>query len=58
MALWHRQTPELAALNAQGEGCMHSHLGIEFVAIGEDWLKARMPVDARTRQPMGLLHGG
>lgn len=58
MALWHRQANDLAALNAQGEGCMHSHLGIEFVAIGDDWLRARMPVDARTRQPMGLLRGG
>jgi 1,4-dihydroxy-2-naphthoyl-CoA hydrolase len=34
------------------------HLGIEYVEIGDDFLKARMPVDARTRQPAGLLHGG
>ncbi len=33
-------------------------LGIEFTACGEDWLAATMPVDERTRQPMGLLHGG
>ncbi|HKE95961.1 MAG TPA: hotdog fold thioesterase, partial [Povalibacter sp.] len=35
-----------------------SHLGIEFTEIGADFLRARMPVDDRTRQPFGLLHGG
>lgn len=35
-----------------------SHLGIEFVEIGDDFLTARVPVDERTRQPYGLLHGG
>jgi 1,4-dihydroxy-2-naphthoyl-CoA hydrolase len=35
-----------------------AHLGIEFTEIGADFLKARMPVDHRTRQPFGLLHGG
>lgn len=34
------------------------HLGIEFIESGEDYLVARMPVDERTRQPMGILHGG
>jgi uncharacterized protein (TIGR00369 family) len=34
------------------------HLGIEFVEVGDDFIKARVPVDARTRQPHGLLHGG
>ncbi|MCL1979941.1 MAG: hotdog fold thioesterase [Proteobacteria bacterium] len=33
-------------------------LGIEFTALGEDFIEARMPVDQRTMQPMGLLHGG
>jgi 1,4-dihydroxy-2-naphthoyl-CoA hydrolase len=33
-------------------------LGIEFTAVGEDYIEARMPVDERTMQPMGLLHGG
>lgn len=37
---------------------MVNHLGIEFTAIGEDYLEATMPVDHRTKQPMGLLHGG
>ena len=34
------------------------NLGIEFTAIGDDFIEARMPVDERTMQPMGLLHGG
>lgn len=37
---------------------MADHLGIEFTEIGENYLKARMPVDHRTLQPYGLLHGG
>lgn len=35
-----------------------NHLGIEYLEIGEDYLTARMPVDHRTHQPFGLLHGG
>ncbi|WP_370087043.1 hotdog fold thioesterase [Ekhidna sp.] len=49
---------ELDAINSMGEGCMVSHLGIVFTEIGPDYLKATMPVDHRTKQPMGLLHGG
>ena len=37
---------------------MVQHLGIEFTEVGDDFLEARMPVDARTLQPFGLLHGG
>ena len=37
---------------------MIEHLAIEFIAAGEDFVSARMPVDARTVQPYGLLHGG
>lgn len=40
------------------KGCMVEHLGIKFTEIGEDYLVATMPVDHRTKQPMGLLHGG
>lgn len=40
------------------ENTMGSHLGMEFTGIGDDFLEARMPVDHRTKQPMGLLHGG
>jgi uncharacterized protein (TIGR00369 family) len=35
-----------------------AHLGIEFVEVGDDFIRGRAPVDARTRQPMGILHGG
>lgn len=37
---------------------MVKHLGIELLEIGEDFVSARMPVDHRTQQPFGLLHGG
>jgi 1,4-dihydroxy-2-naphthoyl-CoA hydrolase len=45
-------------LNAFSEGCLVSHLGIEFTESGDDYLKATLPVNENTRQPMGLLHGG
>ena len=35
-----------------------AHLGIEFLEVGDDFIRARVPVDARTRQPYGILHGG
>ncbi|MTI33208.1 hotdog fold thioesterase [Xanthovirga aplysinae] len=45
-------------LNQISQESMVDHLGIEFIEIGSDFIKATMPVDHRTRQPMGLLHGG
>lgn len=48
----------LDSLNAWNKQTAVAHLGIEFTASGENWLEARMPVDSRTHQPMGLLHGG
>ena len=50
--------PDIAALNQTGQNTAVSHLGIQFSAIGDDWLEATMPVDARTKQPAGILHGG
>jgi 1,4-dihydroxy-2-naphthoyl-CoA hydrolase len=50
--------PDLALLNEMADGCVISHLGIEFTDVGPDHLTARMPVDGRTRQPFGILHGG
>jgi len=35
-----------------------AHLGIEFIEVGDDYIRARVPVDTRTRQPYGILHGG
>jgi len=48
----------LQYINRLSEGTAAGNLGIEFVDLGEDWLRARMPVDRRTRQPAGVLHGG
>lgn len=45
-------------LNKMSVNTMVTHLGIEFTRIGEDFIEARMPVDHRTHQPLGLLHGG
>ncbi|HEI8865212.1 hotdog fold thioesterase [Serratia sp. AKBS12] len=57
MKLWKRHTT-LEQLNHSSTGCMVSHIGIEFTHIGDDYLEATMPVDSRTTQPFGLLHGG
>lgn len=48
----------LEALMAWNKNTAVEQLGIEFTDSGDNWLEARMPVDARTHQPMGLLHGG
>lgn len=56
IAIWH-QRPNIAELNSAKDSLVE-HLGIEFIELGDDYLKARMPVDHRTVQPMGLLHGG
>jgi 1,4-dihydroxy-2-naphthoyl-CoA hydrolase len=58
MSIWHEPQPTLEALNARDKGSMGDFLGIELVARGEDTLTARMPVNARTIQPHGRLHGG
>ena len=55
-AIWHRR-PTLAELNSV-KNTMIDYLGIEMIELGDDFIKARMPVDHRTHQPMGLLHGG
>ncbi len=57
MAIWFRDhTP--GEVNFIMRETLISHLGIEILEIGEDYLTARMPVDSRTSQPMGILHGG
>ena len=53
-----RGQPSLDELTALSRGTAMEPLGIVFSAIGPDWLSATMPVDERTRQPYGLLHGG
>lgn len=57
--IWHGGIlPDLARATALGAGSMPGFLGIEFTEVGGDWLRARMPVNARTKQPYGRLHGG
>lgn len=48
----------LEQLNERGSGTIVSHLGIEILEFGSDFLRGSMPVDDRTRQPAGILHGG
>jgi len=48
----------LAVLNDMAKNSMSGHLGVRFTEFGPDWLEATMPVNERTKQPMGLLHGG
>jgi 1,4-dihydroxy-2-naphthoyl-CoA hydrolase len=55
-SIWNFR-PTLDQLN-QTAHCMVGHIGIEFIELGDDYVVARMPVDQRTHQPFGLLHGG
>lgn len=53
------KTPvSVAELNKRTQKGLSSHLGIEFTEVGKDFLTASMPVDERTLQPMGIMHGG
>lgn len=57
MSIWYAK-PSLEALHQQATHTMIEHLGIEFLEVGDDYLRARLPVDERTVQPFGILHGG
>ena len=57
MSLW-KQSPDLERINTWSANTMMETLGIRITAIGDDWLQGTMPVDHRTHQPYGLLHGG
>jgi len=57
MSLW-KQPADLARLNGWSANTMMEALGIRITAVGDDWLAGSMPVDQRTHQPYGLLHGG
>lgn len=57
MSLW-KQPTDLARLNGWSANTLMEALGIRITAVGDDWLQGTMPVDARTHQPYGLLHGG
>lgn len=57
MRIWQKPI-SMEAIQASNANTATSHLGIEFLEIGDDFLTGRVPVDARTKQPYGLLHGG
>jgi len=57
MRIW-QQAISVTDLTRTSLDTAASHLGIEFLEVGDDFITARVPVDARTRQPFGLLHGG
>lgn len=58
MSIWFKPTVLAEELRPLGYNTMGEHIGIEFTEVGDNYLKARMPVDHRTQQPYGLLHGG
>ncbi|HET7591457.1 MAG TPA: hotdog fold thioesterase [Rhodanobacteraceae bacterium] len=57
MAIWKQQA-DLATVNAWSRGTLMQAIGIRITEIGDDFLAGTMPVDERTRQPYGILHGG
>jgi 1,4-dihydroxy-2-naphthoyl-CoA hydrolase len=57
MAIWFQEV-SLDYARERGRGTLLEQLGIELIEVGADFLKARMPVDQRTRQPAGVLHVG
>ncbi|MFA6038203.1 MAG: hotdog fold thioesterase [Legionellales bacterium] len=57
MNIW--KTPiDIANANERSKNTMAEYLGIEFIEVGDDYLVAKMPVDHRTIQPIGIMHGG
>ena len=58
MTIWKQQPADLERINGWNANSMVDHLGMRITEIGEDFVRGTMPVDARTRQPFGLLHGG
>lgn len=58
MGIWFNKELSLEDFRQLGKGFMGEFLGIEWTELGDNFLKAKMPVDNRTKQPYGLLHGG
>ena len=57
MHIWHQKVT-LESVNQRSKDTMMAFLGIEFIEIGDDFMTATMPVSDRTKQPLGILHGG
>ena len=58
MSIWFNPSLSISDVQPLGKNTMGEHLGMVFTEIGDDYIKATMPVDHRTKQPYGLLHGG
>lgn len=58
MSIWFEKSLKFEELSAIVPGSMETLLGLEYAALGDNYLKIKMPVDERTKQPYGLLHGG
>jgi 1,4-dihydroxy-2-naphthoyl-CoA hydrolase len=58
MIIWFNKELTLDNIKHLGKETMGEYIGIEWVEVGENFIKAKMPVDYRTQQPYGLLHGG
>ena len=58
MNIWYNKAITIADFGRWSRNTLGEHLGIQFTELGDDYLKATMPVDRRTHQPYGLLHGG
>lgn len=58
MSIWFNKELKVSELVSLQQSNMGSHLGMEYVEMGDNYLLMRMPVDERTKQPYGLLHGG
>jgi 1,4-dihydroxy-2-naphthoyl-CoA hydrolase len=58
MSIWFNKSLTVADTKHFGSKTMGEHLGMEWVAVGDDFLKMKMPVNEHTKQPYGLLHGG
>ena len=58
MRIWYKKDLVINDMHSFGKDTMSEYLGLEWLEVGDDFLKATMPVDHRTKQPYGLLHGG
>lgn len=58
MSIWFQKIISIEELSKIGADTMTEYLGLQWVEIGDDFLKLSMPVNNKTRQPYGFLHGG
>lgn len=57
MTIWQTEIT-IESLTKRCANTMVDYLGIEFIEVGDDFIVARMPIDHRTKQPLGIMHGG